>query len=380
MVEAVAFVTIALADTLPVSAPLDLTLPLSTQGFSDNYWELVDLAHKDALPIPAWRSPVGPWAGSVSLLLPPQNRGGTLRLALSRSPKISSPFIFKDQEKQRLVLSEREAAVLAYNYGMVLPAGVPEDRRRSSYIHPLYGLDGELITDDFPQDHYHHRGIFWAWPYVTVGERKVDLWSLRGICTQFEQWLGQHVGSSCAVLGVQNGWYIGEERVLEEQAWFRVWRAGETGRAIDVHLTFEAQRAPLSLLGATGKGYGGLGLRTQTVADKTVTKSDGKTTNSSNEERVPWADLSARFPGPDRMSGVAIFIDAENPGFPNGWCLRDYGFLGVNWPGLESVTLEPGSPVTLKYRLWIHRGDVNTGQVAAAYQLFAHPPLVSVES
>ena len=33
---------------------------------------------------------------------------------------------------------------------------------RANYIHPLYGLDGEVLTEDFPRDHPHHRGVFWA--------------------------------------------------------------------------------------------------------------------------------------------------------------------------------------------------------------------------
>ena len=31
---------------------------------------------------------------------------------------------------------------------------------RSNYIHPLYNNDGEIITEDFPEDHLHHHGIF----------------------------------------------------------------------------------------------------------------------------------------------------------------------------------------------------------------------------
>jgi hypothetical protein len=31
---------------------------------------------------------------------------------------------------------------------------------RSNYIHPLYDNDGEIITEDFPEDHLHHHGIF----------------------------------------------------------------------------------------------------------------------------------------------------------------------------------------------------------------------------
>ena len=33
---------------------------------------------------------------------------------------------------------------------------------RANYIHPLYGLDGEILSEDFPADHPHHRGVFWG--------------------------------------------------------------------------------------------------------------------------------------------------------------------------------------------------------------------------
>ncbi|MBM3476824.1 MAG: hypothetical protein FJX75_26425 [Armatimonadetes bacterium] len=260
----------------------------------------------------------------------------------------------------------------------MLAEGVPEDRRRSCYVHPLLGLDSEQISGDFERDHYHHRGLFWAWPNMTVGGKTVSLWDLRGIQARFEEWLGPDVGPVYGAFGARNGWYIGEERVGQEEVWFRVWRATEIGRAIDVHLTFTATNSPITLLGAAGKGYGGLCLRFKTVPGKTVTKPDGQTVTSSNEEKLPWADLSAEFGGPGKVSGAAVFIDASNPGFPNGWCLRDYGFLGVDWPGLEPVTLEPGRPVTLKYRVWVHRGDVKAGRVAEAYQSFAHPIEVTI--
>ena len=28
---------------------------------------------------------------------------------------------------------------------------------RANYIHPLFGLDGEILTEDFPEDHPHQR-------------------------------------------------------------------------------------------------------------------------------------------------------------------------------------------------------------------------------
>jgi hypothetical protein len=49
---------------------------------------------------------------------------------------------------------------------------------RANYIHPLYGLDGEILTEDFPADHPHHRGVFWAWHQVWLGDKKLgDSWA-----------------------------------------------------------------------------------------------------------------------------------------------------------------------------------------------------------
>jgi hypothetical protein len=28
---------------------------------------------------------------------------------------------------------------------------------RANYCHPVYGLDGRVVTEDFPKDHLHHR-------------------------------------------------------------------------------------------------------------------------------------------------------------------------------------------------------------------------------
>jgi hypothetical protein len=44
---------------------------------------------------------------------------------------------------------------------------------RCHYIHSLYGLDGEVLTEDFTADHPHHRGIFWGRHQLWFGDKKV---------------------------------------------------------------------------------------------------------------------------------------------------------------------------------------------------------------
>ena len=83
-------------------------------------------------------------------------------------PGVRAEFRFRDVNDASLGLWEDDRPVLVYNHGIIRREGVPADRARSSYVHPLYGLSGEVLTDDFPEDHYHHHGIFWTWPEVVL--------------------------------------------------------------------------------------------------------------------------------------------------------------------------------------------------------------------
>ena len=80
-------------------------------------------------------------------------------------------------------------------------------------------------------------------------------------------------------------------------------------------------------------------------------------------------DYAAGFGAPTR-TGVAIMAPSDHPGGVPGWTTR-YGFLGVAWPGLEKVTLEPGrAPLRLRYRVYLHGGDASEGRVAEAYAAY----------
>jgi hypothetical protein len=162
-------------------------------------------------------------------------------------------------------------------------------------VHPLYGLDGEVLTDDYPADHVHHRGLFWAWPHVRVGKEEHDLWTLTGIRPRFERWTTRSATAEAAVLGVANGWYIGDRRVLAESVRFTVRPAADSARAIDVELQWTAADEPVTLWGAAGKSYGGLSLRFAPRQETAIVTAGGPQTKDLNLTRLNWADLSARF-------------------------------------------------------------------------------------
>ncbi|HEX2522993.1 MAG TPA: DUF6807 family protein, partial [Terriglobia bacterium] len=71
-------------------------------------------------------------------------------------------FRFEAISDKSLKLWQGEQPVLVYNHGVMTSQSAPKAKGRSSYFHPIYGLNGEVLTDDFPKDHVNHRGLHWA--------------------------------------------------------------------------------------------------------------------------------------------------------------------------------------------------------------------------
>jgi hypothetical protein len=265
-------------------------------------------------------------------------------------------FQFRAAGADSFELTENGKIVYVYNHGMMLKPGVPEQFRRSSYLHPVYSPGGTLLTDDFPKDHYHHRGIFWAWRVVSFDGETHDLWTIEGIWHRFLGWIAHDTAPGSARLAVENGWFAGKRKVMKETVEIMT-RAAEGGRRrMDFTLTFEAVGVPVELSGSPDRGYSGFGMRfAPREKEKTVVETDaGIEKEDTNLVPHPWAQLSAAFEG--RPAGARIEVDPRNPGAPNGWCLRHYGYLGVDFPGLARFRLEPGRPVTLRYTVTLFDG------------------------
>ncbi len=273
-----------------------------------------------------------------------------------------SPFAFRQLDEARLELSENGRPLYVYNFGMILKAGFPESLRRSTYLHPVWTPGGVLLTDDFNPDHAHHRGISWMWPVVKVGGRTYDLWTIVGIHQKFVRWIRRQTLPDEAVLCVENGWFIGGRKVVDEQVEIRAARTEGNLRRLDFSLRFEASAEPVEIAGTPdqNKGFGGFcmrfaprdGGRRATVirTDRGVAREDGILAVHR------WAQVEGRFQG--RLAGGRIEDDPSSPGYPNGWLMRHgFGFLNVSYPGLKTVRLERGRPLLLKYRVTLFDGE-----------------------
>ena len=120
---------------------------------------------------------------------------------LASSACAPSPFAF-DDITPRPSNSARTAADLRLQPRRHVERGAPADRNRCCYVHPLYAPNGVMLTDDFPVDHYHHRGVFWVWPIVNVDGERRDLWLMNASASASAEWIAKETGEKDGAAGL----------------------------------------------------------------------------------------------------------------------------------------------------------------------------------
>lgn len=244
----------------------------------------------------------------------------------------------------RLELRQDGRTVFVYHHG---------DGRDCCFLHPVHSPSGVRITDSGPADHVHHRGIFWAWPQVSAGGQKGDLWLGKGAIHRFEKILEFKGGPKSAHLRTTHSWVLQGKPVVRETVWIQVNPVELRSQSFDVALTLEAISAPVDIAGAPDrdKGYGGFSARFAAREDTAILTSEGPVPQDEDHVAHSWAQLEGVFLA--GRAGLRITADAGNPMFPNEWCLRNYGFAGATFPGLKGYRLEPKKPVTLRYQVTV---------------------------
>lgn len=297
-------------------------------------------------------------------------------LAISLLSATASPQMkfIENAEMGTLTIREGKRDILTYCFGDQLPEGVAPKHTRSCFIHPLYSLDGLVLTNNFPADHLHHHGLFWTWPVAKTRGLDTQTWHSVSPSLQqyFGRWMQRKIENGKAILEVENVWKLsGKEVVARETVSLQIHPADKYGRVFDLELIIQAVGGPLELQGAPeqNKGYGGLSLRGASMFTGAVlTTNKGSFKKDLNNQRFHWADISSK------KLGITIFVSPDHPDFPTTWIFRNSyaGFLNASWPGLDPFILQPEKPVALKYRLYIHDGDAAAARIKEVYQQYLH--------
>lgn len=259
-----------------------------------------------------------------------------------------------DGAKGFVEVSENGSLVLRYNHGTTdVPAGIGPEYARGDYIHPLYGLSGETLTDDYPKDHAHHRGVNWAWATLEWRGEMRDMFAVRGAWARPVDCQAR-IENGAAIIEEESVWkWDDKEPIANERVRICVQPATDAGRFIDFDIALHAVVDGLRFCGRIEEGYSGFNARMAPAKGQQirlhVDPADAK-------PRRAWADYSAAFSGANGTAGLSILQSANNPLYPSEW--RQYpslNFFQPAFPGGAPINLPKDPPIVLHYRLWIHR-------------------------
>jgi len=268
---------------------------------------------------------------------------------------------------------ENHKKVLFYQ---VRPKSVDGKYERAGFVHPLYSFNENSITEDMPEDHPYHRGIFWAWHQI--------IWKNKQIA---DGWMSQNISWEPSKIAVQRKkksitlqsemlWksVLDDNRstpVVRENTKITVHQSTSQYRIIDFDIQLFALKDSLEIGGSDDeKGYGGFCLRLKLPEDISFVSGDTELTPLETAVRAgPWMDFTGSFDGEDsRKIGIAVFCNNSNPGRLTEWILRKKGSMqNVAYPGRTPVALSK-SGLRLRYRLVIHDTTIERSDLENLYQ------------
>jgi len=267
--------------------------------------------------------------------------------------------------EQGYLFSEKGASILFFQTAVKSLNG---NYARCNYVHPLYGLDGEILTEDFPEDHLHHHGIFWAWHQVWIGDQSIgDAWLSKDFRWEMCNSELLMSGKNSRTLKTETLWFsplwtdsTGQEKPFAKEVTFIIVHAARDNyRLIDFEINLYALEPDMRIGGSNDeKGYGGFSPRFILPADTRFWSENGAVVPQNTALNAgPWVDVSGSFSNAN-VSGITILCHASNPGYPQAWILRQTRSMqNAVYPGRQPVPLPMEKPLTLRYRLVVHRGD-----------------------
>jgi hypothetical protein len=270
-----------------------------------------------------------------------------------------SPFVFKENE-QGVNLTENGKPVFFYQRAVKSLTG---RYVCNNYLHPLYSLTGDTLTQEFPADHPYHRGIFWAWHQLYIDNIKVgDGWVLDSISQEVSK-MESGVKRNLARLTLDVYWkssvWQNGKPFIHEHTLISVHPLEKDIRMIDFEITLTALLPNVSIGGSEDeKGYGGFCTRIKLPADLVFTSAKGPVIPQTLQIVAgPWMDFSGTFGKNGLKSGVSILCHPKTPNYPAPWILRQVTSMqNVVFPGRERIVLKMEKPVILKYCLVVHNG------------------------
>ena len=274
-----------------------------------------------------------------------------------------SPFSIAETDKG-IELSENGRPVFFYQK---TPKTLTGQYVCSNYIHPLYNLNGDVITEEFPADHPFHRGVFWAWHQLYRDNVRLgDGWTNDSISQEVVK-ISSEKGKDKVRIDLQVLWHSATEDkakpFIEERTSITVSKIESGIRAIDFEISLRALEKGIQLGGsADQKGYGGFCVRMKLPDNLVFSSVKGAVTPQELQVKAgPWMDFSGKFGAADEISGITILCNPGMTDYPEPWILRQKGSMqNIVFPGSKRIDVPVNKPLVLRYRIIIHNGNAGS--------------------
>lgn len=246
---------------------------------------------------------------------------------------------------------------------------------RASYIHPLHGLDGEVLTEDFPADHLHHHGIFLSWHQLYAeGKRVGDPWISEGVAWEVTR-TSTKSKKNTGKLKSKINWIRTEDNapVIREDLVVTYERLEDDVYALTFDMKLTALLEGVEIGGSEDpKGYGGFSPRFKLPEDVQFQSTTGKVEpHNLPVQAGPWMNLSGSFSSSsDGTRGIVIMAEPDKLPSYKGWILRSANSMqNVAFPGREPIGIKKGKSLTFRNQLLVHKG-LTPEQIQGYYESF----------
>jgi hypothetical protein len=316
-------------------------------------------------------------AAAIALVL-------TAGLALSRNAYAAAEYTLAPVQ-YGMQLKAPDGQVV-FEYITKKPEGMGITSPSVACFHPVNTPSGERITNIAPNDHPHHRGIWFGFmdsefhvpndyskaapthPVHGFTVERGDFWAW-GVYAPREGRLIQtrdikllSADANHAQLEIHNDWLIDNRKMMDETDEVSVSKQ-EGVYVIDLYYRF----APLYDYILRQTAFGGFAVQARkdgesyyaTAAGKTYLPDPHYSYPESDLPSEPWYDYTIQLKDSGKVLGVAVIDHPLNP--PTLWHNARYlWMLNPCITALGPMTIHPNTPLDLRYRVVVHDGATPT--------------------
>lgn len=316
--------------------------------------------------------------GDSELYLIKRPTSKTTPIDRKHNPWESIPGVYLDNQEDnaRVIFSIEGQLFTRYMYSRDVA---------KPYLYPLIGPHGKSLIQDGPDDHLHHHGIWWG--HDDVNGHKL-YHEFRGEGRQVHrQFLTLESGPVFGHLTALIDWQDADgNNLLQEIRSIRVYNLPQESRYLDVATQLHAVNGDVTFGETKEGGFPFIRVNEQICVHHTgqLTAANGAIGEANIFGAVTeWVDYSGKLflrinsQGSESTkeyieAGIAVFSAPDNETFASQWFVRDYGpFTPANFHFCGGKVLTHGHSLTMKHRLYIHKGNVLDGNVAERYQEYA---------